>query len=177
MRKIQIDVLSSKSIEEAKKEIQRYADDLKRAEKSIESAVADVGMEVAREGFSAAQYAGYNDVSVSVRTEDDETQLAATGEAVAFIEFGTGVVMGQGETLPRPPGLAGLGQYGQGKGATPPWGYYGVMGINPPEGTYRPERKDVVITKGNPPAGAMLRASEEMRSRKSDIVRKELGKL
>lgn len=177
MKIIDIDILDPKSIGRAVRELERYADKLEESEGRIAEAVAEVGVKVVSDIFASAPYAGTKDILVRVESEGKEAEVLATGESVAFLEFGTGVVMGQGPTLPRPDGIVGLGQYGKGKGATPPWGYYGFEGDNPPEGTYYNEKKDVVITHGNPPAGALMRASIEMESQAEEIVRKELGKL
>ena len=177
MKIIDVDILNSRSINRAVRELNRYADKLEAAEGKIAEAVAESGVGTASDIFKNAPYAGYNDVSVHVESDGDEARLVAEGEAVAFIEFGTGVVMGQGPTLPRPPGVVGLGQYGLGRGAHPPWHYYGVMGVSPPEGTYRPKDANVVVTHGNPPAGALMRTSAEMESRAGEVVRKELSKL
>ncbi len=55
--------------------------------------LADVGCEYAQKAFNAAIYHGNND-SVSVRTtgKGRSRTVEATGPAVLFIEFGTGVV-------------------------------------------------------------------------------------
>ena len=178
MKTITVDILNPRSINKAVRDLERYADKLEAAEGKIAESVAEVGSQIAGQYFFEAQYAGLNDVSVHVETEESSARVVAEGEAAAFIEFGTGVVMGQGATLPRPPGIVGLGQYGLGHGAHPPWVYHGVMGVNPPPGTVRlGANSDKILTHGNPPAGALMRASNEMEDQAAEIVRKELSKL
>lgn len=177
MKTITVDILNPRSINRAVRELNRYADKLEAAEGQIAEAVSEVGVDVANDLFKNALYAGYNEVEVHSESEGNEARVVAEGETVAFIEFGTGIVMGQGATLPRPPGIVGLGQYGLGRGAHPPWVYHGVMGANPPPGTRRLGDSDKILTHGNPPAGALMRASAEMEDQAAEIVRKELSKL
>lgn len=42
-------------------------------------------------GFASAEYDGNNDVAVSMETGNNVWRIAASGEAVLFIEYGTGV--------------------------------------------------------------------------------------
>lgn len=42
-------------------------------------------------GFASAEYDGVNDVTVSMETEDNTWRIVASGEAVLFIEYGSGI--------------------------------------------------------------------------------------
>lgn len=54
--------------------------------------LADVGTQTAEMGFASNGYVGDNNgVSVQSEMEDTGFRITATGEAVSFIEFGTGV--------------------------------------------------------------------------------------
>lgn len=93
------------------------------------------GVSYATARFGAAQYDGINDVTVSmpdalVHYTDDgaSVTLTATGEAVLFIEYGTGVYYGDDAAVRAAlmPGsdVLGRGEYGQGKGKQSGWYYY-----------------------------------------------------
>lgn len=112
--------------------------------------LAELGLNVAKVNFANAEYDGNNDVVVSLEKMDNGYRIVARGNAVAFIEFGTGTAMNpQGNASyfgERPEGVVGIGQYGKGKGATgKPW-YFGNG------------QKSV----GNVPAMAMYKAEQEM---------------
>lgn len=80
--------------------------------------------------FSTAEYAGTNDVVVSVvKTDDLSGEVVAEGSDATFIEFGIGVLR---NTMPHPK-AAELGMvrggYGKGHGANPRgWYYVGEAG-------------------------------------------------
>ena len=138
--------------------------------------LADIGEDTAREGFAGAEYPGTNDVVVSHEDRRDETAVTATGRAAPFIEFGTGIRNAPypGEL---PPNMGLHGTYGDGGGAREKgWIYKGEAGTgevyevtdrrgNVREGLYR--------TYGNPPAAAMLTASNDM-SQMVETVAKEV---
>lgn len=126
------------------------------------------GYQIADDLFHTAIYAGTNDVQVEYPYwEGDTIYLTASGDTVAYIEFGTGTFYG--EQYPRE--LAGdggdpyttlgmdeRGNRGQGKGASDTWGFYGEAGN---EGWVKEKKngKSVVLTHGNPPARAMYMAA------------------
>lgn len=126
--------------------------------------LAEAGYPVAELGFRTAEYDGTNDVTVQEAYWQDEHTLvlAAHGQAVAFIEFGTGVF---NPPHPNPPSWAQRGEYGKGHGKRKAWGYYGDPGTN---GKVR--ASGVVITHGNPPARAMYDATQEMRRQVRQIA-------
>ena len=150
MKKITIQ-LSEKSINEAIKEINRYKKWVDEKTKLLIEKLAIIGAQEASVRFASAMYDGNNDVTVEVSPTDRGWVITASGEAVAFIEFGSGVYHNPGEPypLPRPQGIVGIGEYGKGMGKRQAWGYY--------------DNGELVITRGNPAAMPMWYATEEMR--------------
>lgn len=123
---------------------------------------------IAEMGFAKALYEGDNDVVVKEPYWDGDTMiLEANGEAVAFIEFGTG--MAEPEQYPDDSaydalGLSRRGQFGKGHGAKPPW-YYPMEKTTGNKG--HPKRlpngkysEKWICAFGNPPARAMYDASK-----------------
>lgn len=138
--------------------------------------LADVGIETASIGFKSAQYDGDNDVVVDkAEWQDDNTLvLSAKGEAVAFIEFGTGVTYT--ETHPWASEVGAVrGAYGQGKGSRSSWGYYGNPGSNGEIKRIDLVKGDLVITKGNPASMSMYEAYKEMQDRAFEIAKEVYG--
>ena len=121
------------------------------------------GYEIAQAGFANAQYAGENDVVVAVPVWRGNTLvLSAHGNAVAFIEFGTGTFYQpypDSEMASRA-GVVPRGEYGKKKGRKPPWRYVGVAGNAGVVKHHKSDGTDVVETYGNPPARAMYEASK-----------------
>lgn len=141
--------------------------------------LADIGADTAREGFSGAEYPGVNDVAVSQEDRGKETVVAATGRAAMFIEFGTGIRNAPypGEL---PAGVVPHGMYGDKKGSNPKgWIYNGEPGTGVVEevvsraGSVRP---GVYRTYGNPPAAAMLNATNDMEQQIPQIAKEVFGK-
>lgn len=171
---VTLNIHASKSVQSVVNALDSYVKGIERLAVELPGRLAEVGAEEARHGFTNAQYAGPDgDVTVTADTHPTSTGavgiVSANGPKVAFIEFGTGIEMGQGYPGERPEGIAGLGEYGQHKGANPPWGFYGTEpGRLPPWGTFRFKNKNgdtVIITHGNPPAAGMAAAAAEMRNR------------
>lgn len=137
--------------------------------------LADVGEDSAREGFAEAAYPGDNDVTVFRENQRKGISVVAEGQAVAFIEFGTGITNAPypGEL---PAGVVPHGMYDQRKGSNPKgWVYSGSPGTGglawEVSDMKRGVRKGIWRTKGNPPAGAMLRAANDMRDAVPRILR------
>lgn len=138
--------------------------------------LTEIGRARAEEIFVKAEYDGKNDVTVTAEKTDKGYRIVASGQSVAFIEFGTGV------TMPSYPADAAVqharGTFGQGKGADPRgWVYVGEQGTGgvqmydrngePKPGVYR--------TKGNPPAAAMYHAVRAMQEAAPQIAREVFG--
>lgn len=126
-----------------------------------------MGKDVADTLFHTAQYDGDNDVKTQL-SAGKTVKVTASGEAVAFIEFGTGIVYGAygGEI---PPEVTGRGQYGKGLGKNQSWFYTGNPGTN---GVVM-KNGTSVKTEGNPPAERMLNARNRMVEKIVENVRKE----
>lgn len=143
--------LSSKSIDKAIKELKSYRDSLESRKDKLLEELANIGVKEASLRFTTAMYDGVNDSSVTLKTIPNGYCILAEGRAVAFIEFGAGVYHNPGEPYPdpRPEGIVGIGEYGNGYGKRQAWGF-------------RDERGDLVITHGTPAAMPLWYASEEM---------------
>jgi len=152
--------LDEHSIEQAIKELQQYKKWTDEKTKQLCERLAVIGAKEASVRFTTAIYDGNNDVSVSVEPTDKGYVIVASGQAVAFLEFGTGVYYNPGEPYPdpRPPGIVGIGEYGKGYGKRNAWGFYNEDGSK-------------VITHGSPAAMPMWYATEEMRQKISEIAK------
>lgn len=157
--------LSDAGLRDAERQIQEYKTTLNKKAQELAKALAQKGIDVATVRFANAQYAGDNDVTV----EHDPVQtpngfaIVAHGKAVAFIEFGTGVMhSAYGGELPD--GVGEHGTYGKGNGQHKRWYYYGESGN---AGTPVKEvdgKGQLNYTSGNDAAMAMWGAVEEMAS-------------
>ena len=171
--------LNTKSINNAIKELEQYKKDLLEKAKLLTEKLADIGVSVAEVRFKSAAYDGINDVSVTPMKTGKGFAVVAEGQAVAFIEFGTGVHYNPSEPYPnpRPAGIVGIGEYGKGKGgrvredgSAIPWVYNGDAGTNGIK-----LDNGAILTRGNPAAMPMWYASEEMRKSVQQIVREVFG--
>lgn len=156
--------LNTKDINRAIKELQEYKRELARKEKMFLEKLAYIGVKEASVRFTTAMYDGVNDVTVSLEQTPKGYAIVASGQAVAFIEFGSGVYHNSSEPYPnpRPEGIVGIGEYGKGKGKRRAWGY-------------KNEDGEVVITRGNPAAMPLWYATEEMRRSILQIAREVWG--
>ena len=125
--------------------------------------LAKVGIDTATVTFASAQYDGDNDVVVNPSPEwVDENRLfvTASGDALLFIEFGSGVG-GYGHPLAQGLGFGpGTWSDDESKGGKHHW-------QNPNGWYYQHGRK----SHGNPPARGMYEASKEMQQRVIEIAR------
>lgn len=160
--------LSTKSINNAIKELNKYKQSILDKEKQLLEKLAYIGVSNASVRFTTAMYDGVNDVTVNLEKTAKGYAVVAKGKAVAFIEFGSGVYHNTGEPypLPRPDGVVGIGEYGQGKGKRKAWYYKGEAGTNG-----ELQSNGSVKTRGNPAAMPMWYATEEMRRSILDIVK------
>lgn len=151
--------LNSKSISSAIKEIRAYKNWIERKTKALTRRLAELGAGEAKVRFAGAQYDGDNDAEVSVESIDNGYKIVASGGSVFFIEFGAGVYYNGTEPYPepRPAGVVGIGQYGQGKGKRKAWGFY--------------DGEELVITHGTPAAMPMLHASRIMQQEVERIAK------
>ena len=144
----------------------------------IEERLAEYGAEDARLRFAAARYAGTNDVTVATGESEGHATVDARGEAVAFIEFGTGVRYGNGYPGERPDGIVGIGEYGDKRGATgKPWAYWGDPGNAGwvPKNSRGESIWGLAMTYGNAPNAPMYHAANRMQDEAASIVREVLA--
>lgn len=157
--------LSTSGIRDAISQVKQYKAELDSRLNLFVKRLAEEGLEVAKIRFASAEYAGTNDVSVSVEQNGHNAKIIASGNAVAFIEFGTGV------SHPHYPGSAAApyphGSFGKGLGKNKSWIYRGEQGKSgePVLNRRGVPRSGVFKTSGNPPAMAMWNATETMASR------------
>lgn len=143
---IQIE-LSDESINNAIKELKRYGAWVQAKEKELRSRLAEFGVTIASVRFSGATYDGDNDVSVTYNDDGSTATITASGKAVAFIEFGSGLI-GYGHPNAGDFGF-GPGTYSDGPDGKGHW--------DNPDGWYYTHGKK---SKGNPPAMAMVAARD-----------------
>ena len=155
--------LSDAGLRDAERQIQVYKATLNQKAQELAKALANKGLDVAKVRFANAQYAGSNDVSCRVEQNGNTCAIIADGKAVAFIEFGTGVMhSAYGGELPD--GVGEHGTYGKENGKHKRWYYYGESGN---AGTPVKEvdgKGQLNYTSGNDAAMAMWGAVEEMAS-------------
>lgn len=164
--RITINPTSKKSINNAIKQVKAYKERLATLEKTLLRRLASIGVTNAKVYFASAinQYDGNGDIEVAYLESLNKVSIIASGEAVAFIEFGAGVYYNGTGAYPKelPPNIVGIGQYGKGHGKNKAWGFY-MEGEN--------GEKNVIITRGNPPAKAMYQAEIDIIEQVSDIAR------
>lgn len=155
-------------------------DALQRSKRNVErrlhrliERLADAGANVASASFATAQYDGTNDTEVIVEWQDDLTAVVkASGQAVLFIEFGTGVHTYPDDHPEKPAGME-RGKYGKGKGQDKIWGYYGDPGTNG-KVIINKSGREVVLTQGNPASKSMYEAKKHMEDLIREIAIEEL---
>lgn len=155
--------LSDAGLRDTERQIQEYKTTLNQKAQEFAKALADKGLDVAKVRFANAQYAGSNDVSCRVEQNGNTCTIVAEGKAVAFIEFGTGVLhTAYGGELPD--GVGKHGTYGKGNGQHKRWYYYGESGNAGTPVKQVDGKGQLNYTDGNEPAMAMWGAVEEMAS-------------
>ena len=156
--KIKIDPFDPASIKAAAAQIRQYENDLKKKEREFVKRLGEVGVTVASVRFTGAVYDGTNDVKVVLTQHGHGATVTASGQAVMFIEFGSGVI-GAGHELAAEHGY-GPGTWSDGPQGKGHW--------QDPNGWYYAHGKK---SKGNPPARAMLEARDEMVRQVTEIAR------
>lgn len=158
--KIVIDPFDKKSVDAAIKRLRQYEKDLKSKEAKFVRRLKELGVSVARTGFATADYDGVNDVLIAETQSGGNAMIIAYGQAVGFIEFGTGVRFREydsstSEFTPPP-----HGSYGKGRGKNR-HGWWFKQG----------DGASARHTYGNPPAEAMLAARDAMVEQVIQIAR------
>lgn len=139
--KLKIDPYDPKSVDKAIKQVEQYKVRLNQKEKLLLERLSSMGATNVSISFANAIYNGDNDVNVRVELTDNKATILAEGQAVCFIEFGTGVRYGYGYSGQKPSGIVGIGEFGKGKGSNPKGWWYGhnlhSFGNPPNEGMYK----------------------------------------
>ena len=151
--------LTTNSIGKAVKEVQRYANWVTEKEAELRSRLAMLGATVASIQFARAIYTGSNDVSVRVDDTGSVAVIYAEGEAVVFIEFGSGLKYGYGHPQAGEFGY-GPGTYSDGPNGKGYWDNEKGWWFGSGQHTY-----------GNPPAMAMYNAVQEIAENVTKIAR------
>lgn len=162
---IYVDVLDSKSIDEAIKQIEAYKEKLEPKLQEVKEIACRELEEMVQEGFNGAPYdyilgEGYQDADVKVTSNAEEGTVTAEGVAATFVEFGAGVHMGGVYPGTRPEGIKDLGEYGKGYGKRKVWGFY-VNG-------------ELKKTRGTPNSAPMYHATQAMKEEIENRIGKEV---
>lgn len=143
---VDVNIFDYASVSRAQRRLDEYFADLIEKANRVCERLAAIGAVRASLDFSRAIYNGTNDVAVTVEPIDNGYAIHATGNAVLFIEFGSGATYGYGH--PEPEGY-GPGTYpGKGHWDDPNGWWYGNH-----EHSY-----------GNPPAQAMYNAKRDIQA-------------
>lgn len=157
--KIVINPYDQGSIADALKQVVQYKKDFLVKEREFLRRLAEIGVRVAEAGFATADYDGVNDVVVSLVQTGNGYSVVASGEAVGFIEFGTGVRHPEWDNTDMDYTPPKHGTYGKGLGANPGhWWFTQNKGAKARH------------TDGNHPAEAMRTARDEMVERITRIA-------
>ena len=130
MRKVQItiDPFDEASIKRAKARIDEYRKWIQDTLNQLMDIIAEFGK------IEAINRVAHIDTGETLNSIDGYSYFAAyrkkdamivAGGAAIWIEFGTGVFHNEPDEYPeRPPGIGGIGEYGQGQGENPEGWYY-----------------------------------------------------
>lgn len=153
--------LSASGIDAAIRELAAYRKWMEEKSRQLSERLAMIGAHEASVRFAGAIYDGENDAYVTVEPTPRGYRITASGQAVAFIEFGAGVYHNGAEPYPSPPGrpdgVAAIGEYGQGKGKRQGWVYN--------------DGGEAHFTRGNPAAMPLYYAGREMERQVEQLAR------
>lgn len=172
---ITVDPLSMSSISNAITELEQYKRWVEQKASELAEALSEVGIYEASIRFANAMYDGSNQVYVeTVKNNENTYEIKAEGEVVAFIEFGAGVYYNSADyPLEKPPGIVGIGEYGNHNGRKQGWVYPADKGVG---SNGRQIKPNWVFTRGNPAAMPMYYASKEMQDKLLSVAREVFGK-
>ena len=133
--------------------------------------LAEQGKQSIDTKMANAIYDGTASWETHAEVDGNKATVGASGDKVAFIEFGTGVTYPDDHPKAKEMGAI-RGEYGQGKGKNPSWIYYGEPGSN---------GKDLgngfVETSGNPANKPIYNTMKELEESIQTIVTEEMEKL
>ena len=170
--KINVDILSAKSIDEARRQIDALIEKLHKLEKELPRRLAEYGAADAQVRFDNAAYdilvyggGSHPAISVTAQQTDNGYAVVANGKEVCFVEFGAGVYYnGDGGSYlgTRPVDIAGIGEYGDGKGQNPSW-YFKDEATG-----------EVRRTHGTPASNALYFTARDMEEKVAEIAKEIL---
>ena len=166
--------LTPDSIQNAIDEIEKFKQWILDKTTELLKELAEHGVQVAKINFSPenAMYDGMNDVKVEFEMRGDKkVAVVATGQAVLFIEFGTGILWAD----THPENRFSRGEYGYGLGKMAGgWRYKGDPGTNGEvitDGKHAGE----VHTYGNPANASLYLAVRDVEREFTEIARRVFG--
>ena len=168
MRKVIKLDLTTQSIDAAIQAVNEYKKWIEEKSKELLEELVRLGYEISTFNFTWAAYDGTNDVSVTWETRgENRVAVVATGNAVLFIEFGTGITFPDDHPLAADNGMI-RGEYGKGYGGNPAgWNYKGDPG------TYGVvEKNGSVHTYGNPANMSMYLTMRDLERDFAEIARR-----
>lgn len=183
--KIVVDLNEPGSITKALEELEKARKEIKAFARELTEELVKRGAQVASVKYSMAEYAGFNDVTTGFKLSKGGMTgtVYARGNAVLFIEFGTGRMRADNETeradiISGGESLKGHGQYGYGMGdSMSGWFYRGTIGRNPPEGTEKSTTNPKSIhTYGNNANSSMWLSKFAMEEMFSEVVQEVWGR-
>ena len=172
-RVIEIDLSKRGSVEQAIRELKEFQIEIERKCEKLRSRLADEIRNRAQRGYDTALGASvhpkygrgtmFHGIDITVTSEDGDnfSVVLATGDQVAFLEFGTGVAFnGTAGSSPHPKGQElgmTIGSYGKGNGKKTYWGYY--------------EGANLIMTSGIPASQSLYNATVEVAEIVQSIAR------
>lgn len=159
--------LDKDSIDNAVAELLRFRNKIQEGTLAFVETLAETGVKEAKANFESAEYDGTAKIDVSFTEPSDYVKtVEATGDAVLFVEFGTGVVYPD-DHPEKPPDVSGRGEYGKGHGSSSDGWYYPSENGLGSNGSYkiRPSGKvddKWVHTYGNPANACMYNARKHL---------------
>lgn len=178
--KVVIDLNKEGSLDAAIKKLEQISkQEMEAFARDLVEELAKTGADIARVNFSGAEYAGTHTEDVSFKISDNgkKATVYADGDAVLFIEFGTGIYksapVGEYDEIVSG-SVVDHGEYKRKQGANPwGWFYTGSPGPNHPSDTQVAYGKpNTVHTYGNDANSSMYNARLEVEKRYEGIVRK-----
>ena len=178
--KVVIDLNKEGSLDAAIKKLEQISkQEMEALARDLVEELAKTGADIARVNFTGAEYAGTHTEDVSFKISDNgkKATVYADGDAVLFIEFGTGIYksapVGEYDEIVSG-SVLDHGEYKRKQGANPwGWFYTGSPGPNHPSDTQVAYGKpNTVHTYGNDANSSMYNARLEVEKRYEGIVRK-----
>ena len=159
-------------IDELIKGLEEYKQWLSEKCQQFVDRLAQQGLQVASARFQVANYSGTNDVTVRIEKRGNMySAVVAEGDAVLFIEFGTGVTYPDGHP-DKPPEVSPRGTYGYGLGKMRDgWRYPIEKGIGNSDAEIDSKHRNMLRTKGNPSNMSMYNSVRELEEEFAVIAR------